>query len=75
MNDTATVTRVAVELLRAYAPPRPVRLLGVRVAAFADADPAPVEPGQLTARALSALARGQDRPVPDEAEPLARWPA
>ena len=34
VNDTATVTGVAIELLRAYAPPRPVRLLGVRVAAF-----------------------------------------
>ena len=48
VNDTATVTRVAVELLRAYAPPRPVRLLGVRVAAFADGEAAPAaEPGQL----------------------------
>jgi DNA polymerase-4 len=34
VNDTATVTGVAIELLRAYAPPRPVRLLGVRMAAF-----------------------------------------
>lgn len=33
-NDREEVTRVALELLRAYAPPRPVRLLGVRVAAF-----------------------------------------
>ncbi len=33
-NDPATVARVAVELLREYAPPRPVRLLGVRVASF-----------------------------------------
>ena len=33
-NDTAIVTRVALELLREYAPARPVRLLGVRVAAF-----------------------------------------
>ena len=48
VNDTATVTRVAVELLRAYAPPRPVRLLGVRVAAFAESEAAPAaEPGQL----------------------------
>jgi DNA polymerase-4 len=31
-NDPATVCRVAVALLREYAPPRPVRLLGVRVA-------------------------------------------
>jgi DNA polymerase IV len=36
VNDTATVTGVALELLRAYAPPRPVRLLGVRMAAFDD---------------------------------------
>ncbi len=33
-NDAATVAGVAVELLREYAPARPVRLLGVRVAAF-----------------------------------------
>ncbi len=36
-NDVEVVTRVALELLRAYAPPRPVRLLGVRVAGFAEA--------------------------------------
>ena len=34
-NDPVLVIEVAVELLRAYAPPRPVRLLGVRVAGFA----------------------------------------
>jgi DNA polymerase IV len=34
-NDAAEVADVAVALLRDYAPPRPVRLLGVRVAAFA----------------------------------------
>ena len=33
-NDPAVVTPIALELLRAYAPPRPVRLLGVRVAGF-----------------------------------------
>ena len=33
-NDPATVASVAVTLLREYAPARPVRLLGVRVAAF-----------------------------------------
>ncbi len=33
-NDPAIVTPIALELLRAYAPPRPVRLLGVRVASF-----------------------------------------
>jgi DNA polymerase-4 len=35
-NDAATITEVALELLRAYAPPCPVRLLGVRVASFGD---------------------------------------
>jgi DNA polymerase IV len=35
-NDPAVVVPTAVDLLRAYAPPRPVRLLGVRVAGFAD---------------------------------------
>jgi len=34
-NDVEVVTGIALELLRAYAPPRPVRLLGVRVASFA----------------------------------------
>jgi DNA polymerase IV len=34
-NDPAVVTSVALDLLRAYTPPRPVRLLGVRVAGFA----------------------------------------
>lgn len=33
-NDPAVITPVALDLLRAYAPPRPVRLLGVRVASF-----------------------------------------
>lgn len=33
-NDPAVVTPLALDLLRAYAPPRPVRLLGVRVAGF-----------------------------------------
>jgi DNA polymerase-4 len=33
-NDPAVVTPIALGLLRAYAPPRPVRLLGVRVAGF-----------------------------------------
>jgi DNA polymerase-4 len=34
VNDLETVRTIARELLAAYAPPRPVRLLGVRVAAF-----------------------------------------
>jgi DNA polymerase-4 len=33
-NDPAAVAATARELLRAYSPPRPVRLLGVRVAGF-----------------------------------------
>jgi DNA polymerase-4 len=33
-NDPAVVRPVALDLLRAYDPPRPVRLLGVRVASF-----------------------------------------
>ncbi len=39
-NDPARVTAVALELLRAYAPPRPVRLLGVRLAQFGEAEAA-----------------------------------
>jgi DNA polymerase IV len=39
-DDPALVTEVALGLLRAYAPPRPVRLLGVRVAQFGDGEPA-----------------------------------
>jgi DNA polymerase-4 len=38
VNDTATVTSVALDLLRAYAPPRPVRLLGVRMASFEEGE-------------------------------------
>jgi DNA polymerase IV len=44
-NDLQVITDVALDLLRAYAPPRPVRLLGVRVASFEDearTPPAPV---------------------------------
>jgi DNA polymerase IV len=37
--DTTLVTDTALELLRVYAPPRPVRLLGVRVAGFEDVEP------------------------------------
>ncbi len=43
-NDLAVVTRVALELLRAYDPQRPVRLLGVRLASFqGEADPVAAE--------------------------------
>jgi DNA polymerase-4 len=38
-HDTALVIETAIDLLRAYAPPRPVRLLGVRVAGFPDVEP------------------------------------
>jgi hypothetical protein len=34
-NETAVVADIAVDLLREYAPPRPVRLVGVRVAGLA----------------------------------------
>ena len=44
VNDTETIAGVAVELLRAYAPPRPVRLLGVRTAAFDDEEDAAAAP-------------------------------
>ncbi len=46
-NDPAVVEPVALDLLRAYDPQRPVRLLGVRVASFeheANAKPAAPEP-------------------------------
>ncbi|HEV7771478.1 MAG TPA: DNA polymerase IV [Solirubrobacterales bacterium] len=43
-NDPALVGAVALDLLRAYDPPRPVRLLGVRVAGFDAAVPVEAEP-------------------------------
>jgi DNA polymerase IV len=47
-HDVEVVTTVALELLRTYAPPRPVRLLGVRLASFEDQDaPAPPSVDQL----------------------------
>jgi DNA polymerase IV len=51
-NDPGLVTEVALDLLRAYAPPKPVRLLGVRLASFEDVvepprAPAPPAAGQL----------------------------
>jgi DNA polymerase IV len=45
-NDVATITETAVALLRAYAPPRPVRLLGVKVAAFAEPEQRGTEGGE-----------------------------
>lgn len=50
VNDFATVHRVALELLRALAPSRPVRLLGVRVAGMeerSEPQAAAAAPGQL----------------------------
>jgi DNA polymerase-4 len=44
VSDTDVIAGVAVELLRAYAPPRPVRLLGVRMAAFTADDDADAPP-------------------------------
>jgi DNA polymerase-4 len=45
-NDADEVAGLAVALLRQYAPPRPVRLLGVRVAAFEhEQPPATAAPG------------------------------
>ena len=48
-DSSQTIAAVALELLRAYAPARPVRLLGVRVASFADETdtPAALAPVQL----------------------------
>jgi DNA polymerase IV len=48
-NDPAVVGPVALDLLRAYDPPRPVRLLGVRIASFDSGEAAEQEPsdGQL----------------------------
>ena len=46
INDAQTLAGVAVELLRAYAPPRPVRLLGVRLASFEDERPGGDRPAE-----------------------------
>jgi DNA polymerase IV len=47
-NDPATIAAEARELLRAYAPPRPVRLLGVRVSSFEEPREAPVPAATLS---------------------------
>ncbi len=48
-NDAELITATAITLLRAYDPPRPVRLLGVKVAAFGDPPrPATGEPEALS---------------------------
>jgi DNA polymerase IV len=46
-NDTGAVTAIAIALLRDYAPPRPVRLLGVRMAGFTVLDETSQTAGQL----------------------------
>jgi DNA polymerase-4 len=52
-NDVDLVHGVARELLREYAPPRPVRLLGVRMAGFAgEAEDEPAPPGDQLALPL-----------------------
>ncbi len=43
-NDPAVVVPIALELLRAYDPPRPLRLLGVRVAGFEAGEATEAEP-------------------------------
>ncbi|MES1193489.1 MAG: hypothetical protein ABUM26_04135, partial [Solirubrobacterales bacterium] len=54
INDRRTIIAIALGLFREYAPPRPVRLLGVRVAGFEGVEEEPVTstphetpPGQL----------------------------
>jgi DNA polymerase-4 len=51
-HDAQVVTDVALELLRAYAPPRPVRLLGVRLASFED-EGAAVAPAAASSQQLA----------------------
>ena len=53
-NDQATITSTAVALLRAYSPPRPVRLLGVKVAAFGEPERQRIEGGPEALSLLSA---------------------
>ncbi len=57
-NDPGPVGRVAHELLHEYAPARPVRLLGVRVAAFATEPAAARGPAQLALELEGAPAAG-----------------
>ena len=52
-NDPSVVTPVALELLRAYSPPRPVRLLGVRVAGFSRRGERPRQPAETERRSSS----------------------
>jgi DNA polymerase-4 len=65
-NDPEVVAPLALELLRAYDPPRPVRLLGVRVASF--------EPDEAPAGSGAGAAEGPDAEAAEgEAEPQLRF--
>jgi DNA polymerase-4 len=69
-NEPSVVTPVALELLREYAPPRPVRLLGVRVAGFEtppeeESPTTEDEPGEPEEPARPAAQLGLDAPRPD----------
>jgi DNA polymerase-4 len=54
--DVELVARTALQLLREYAPARPVRLLGVRVAGFARPDAHDADPGEALAGTETAVA-------------------
>lgn len=54
-NDADTVSRVALELFREYAPSRPVRLLGVRLAAFEEPSGARASPPEAASPSQLAL--------------------
>jgi DNA polymerase IV len=54
-NDPDVVKPIALRLLREYAPPRPVRLLGVRVAGFERDDEAAAKPPEVDTQLKIAL--------------------
>jgi DNA polymerase-4 len=58
--DVASVTEVALQLLQEYAPARPVRLLGVRVAGLTSSEPGGDEPDRPQTIASAAEARRSD---------------
>jgi DNA polymerase-4 len=67
-HDPETVLPVVIELFRAYAPERPVRLLGVRVAAFEEqAAPAPESASGQLVLPLPAASLARSRPARDAA--------
>jgi DNA polymerase-4 len=61
-DERETIAATALELLRSYAPPRPVRLLGVRVASFEDAQSRGA--GELDGAQAEAGARQLALPLP-----------